>query len=161
MATATKTVKVPAKKAVVKTSPNPDLTTTTKKSLDSMSEAHRRHIERWEPFLSLIGGEHVWAATPRFAGRGEGAFFLAVKIGPKNYGIAEFDTSKKLKAKYVVKDVVSPKAILTQFGEYRKTAKAERDAARAASKSKAKAKPTAKAPAKKKVVVRKTASKAS
>lgn len=113
--------------------PNPGLATTTKKSLDSMSEAHRRHIERWEPFLASIEAQHVWAATPRFPGRGAGPFFLAVKNGPRNYGIIEFDTSTEERVELAT-EVSSPKTILEDFRPYRVTAKKERDALRAAAK---------------------------
>lgn len=151
--------------------PNPDLRTTTKKSLGEMSDAHRRHIERWEPFLKNIEAQHVWAATPRFPGRGVGPFFLAVKNGPRNYGIIEFDTSTEERVELST-GVSSPKTILEDFRPYRVTAKEERDALRAAAKSdttdeveKPKAKSsTKKTPAKKastKKVTRKKVAKAS
>ncbi len=113
--------------------PNPDLRTTTKKSLGEMSDAHRRHIERWEPFLEAIEAQHVWAATPRFPGRGVGPFYLAVKNGPRNYGIIEFDTSNEERVELTT-GVTSPKTILEDFRPYRVTAKEQRDALRAAAK---------------------------
>lgn len=148
-----KTVRKPKAPAPI----NPGLTTTTKKSLDSMSEAHRAKIERWEPVLSLLGAQHVWASSPRFVGRGDGPFYLAVKAGAKDYRIVSFDTSKSVKAKVLVKGITSPKEILRQFGEYRTMAKAERTAAGAKAKEAPKASST-KAPAKR---VRKPAAKAS
>ncbi len=129
--------------------PNPDLRTTTKKSLGEMSDAHRRHIERWEPFLESIEAQHVWAATPRFPGRGAGPFFLAVKNGPRDYGIIEFDTSNEERVELST-GVTSPKTILEDFRPYRVTAKEERDTLRAAAKSNTtEAEETKEAPAKK------------
>ncbi len=157
MATATKTgsktVRKP--KAAASKSVNPTLKTTTKKSLDAMSEAHRAKIERWEPMLTAIGAEHIWASSPRFRGRGEGPFYLAVKAGSKDYRIVSFDTSKPtVKAKVLVKGVTSPKTILTQFGEYRLMAKAERGTAE---KPVAKSAPKTPAKAAAKKVVRRPA----
>jgi hypothetical protein len=131
------TTKTTAKAAAV--NPNPELTTTTKRSLDSMSNAHRDKILRWEPMLNLIGAEHVWASSPRTPSRGEGPQYLAIKAGSKDYRIVSFDSSKTVKAKVLVKGITSPKVLLEQFGEYRTMAKTERDGIRAAAKSKSKA----------------------
>ncbi len=134
--------------------PNPDLVTTTKKSLDDMSDAHRRHIERWEPFLNTIGAQHVWAGTPRFPGRGLGPYFLAIKIGPRNYGLVEFNTETE-ELVQIADGVSSPKTILEDFRPYRVTAKSERDALRSAAKSTTEE--PAEEPAPKKTVRRKRA----
>lgn len=97
-----------------------------------MSEAHRRHIERWEPFLARLGAEHVWAATPRDRGRSGSRFYLALKVGAKSYSIVEFDSSAKASesTKTLVADIASPKTVLETFKTYREMAKVERDAAR-------------------------------
>lgn len=103
------------------------LRTTHKKALDAMSPAHRRWIERWEPMIEAIGAQHVWVSVPRFKGRGDGPFFLGIKVGPRNYAIVEFDTSKKTqKSKTLVANIASPKTLLEQFGEYRAAARSER-----------------------------------
>ncbi len=156
-ATAAQAALVKAPKA--KANPNPGLVTTTKKSLDDMSDAHRRHIERWEPFLEAIGAQHVWAATPRFPGRGAGPFFLAIKIGPRNYGLVEFNTDTEVLVE-LADGVVSPKTILEDFRPYRATAKEERDALRAAAKSPKDEDEVVEAP-KKKVTRKKVTAKAS
>lgn len=142
--------------ALDKAGPNPDLSTTTKKGLDEMSDAHRRHIERWEPFVSALGVDHVWAATPRQPGRGDGPFYLAVKFGAKNYGIVSFDTSEpKTAPKVLVEGITSPKAILAEFRSFREQAKSERDAARAAASKKGGEDKTANAGKSTKTVTRK------
>ena len=121
---------------------NPTLKTTTKKSLDSMSVAHRAKIERWEPMLSALGAQHVWASSPRAV---KGSFYLAIKVGPKSYSIVSFDTNKPtVKAKVLVKGITSPKAALSAFGEYRSMAKAERDASRKPATKTAASKPATK-----------------
>lgn len=104
-----------------------ELRTSHKKGLDEMSSAHRTKIERWEPMLSAIGAEHVWASSPRTSGRAPGLFYLAVKVASKNYAIVGFDTSTPTtKATVLVGSIASPKALLEQFGAYRLMAKAER-----------------------------------
>ena len=161
-----KTMAKTTTKAVEVKGVNPDLTTTTKKSLDAMSNAHRAKIERWEPMLSTIGAQHVWASSPRTPSRGEGPQYLAIKAGSKDYRIVSFDSSKPtVKAKVLVKGITSPKGLLEQFGEFRNKAKDERDSARAAAKaktqSKAKAQPKASSKSTTKRAPRKPASKAS
>jgi hypothetical protein len=125
--------------------------TSHKKDLDTMSEAHRSKLERWEPMLKAIGAEHVWASSPRFRGRGTGQFYLAVKVASKDYRIVSFDTSKPtVKAKVITKGITSPTVLLSEFKAFRVKAKDERTAT---------AEPAKKAPAKKQV--RKTTAKAS
>lgn len=134
--------------------PNPDLKTTTKKGTDEMTDAHRRHIERWEPVVDALGIDHVWAATPRAPGRGDGPFFLAVKFESKRYGIVALDTTDlSQEPEVLVDNVTSPKVILQEFRAFRSQAKAERDKLR----SEAKAKPEAKAKTSKKTVAKKKA----
>lgn len=160
----TKTTSSKAKVAKPKagSNPNPKLTTTTKRSLDAMSNAHRDKILRWEPMLGAIGAQHVWASSPRTPSRGEGPQYLAIKAGSKDYRIVSFDSSKTVKAKVLVKGITSPKELLNQFGEFRTKAKEERDSARSAAKSKAKATPkTAAKKATQKRAPRKPAAKAS
>lgn len=134
---------MPSKASSSRPDPNPDLTTTTKKGTDEMTDAHRRHIERWEPVVEAMDIDHVWAATPRTPGRGDGPFFLAVKFESKRYGIVSIDTTDPSEFEVLVDDIGSPKTVLQEFKTYRQTAKTERDAARKAAK--AEAKPKAKA----------------
>lgn len=118
-------------------SPNPDLATTTKKGLDEMTDAHRRWVERWEPYLASIGAglglagpiDHCWAASPRSPGRAATRFYLAIKVGPRDYRVIEFDTATGDTVERVG-PTASPKAILAEFRPYRVAARAERDAAR-------------------------------
>lgn len=136
------------------------LRTSHKNPLDTMSKAHFDKIMKWEPMLEAIGGHHVWAQSPRFVGRGDGPYYLAIKVGAKDYRIVEFDSSKPTTKAKVVKDgVKSPKEILNQFGPYRLAAKVERDEKRAAAKSATKpaTKPATKSTATTKRVVKKTA----
>jgi hypothetical protein len=129
--------------------------TSTRKSLDDMSQAHRDHIEKWDPHLKLLRGEHVWAAVSRTPGRGvEGPVYVAVKRAAKDYAIMDYDTATKPKVtpKRVLADgFESSGALMEAFGEYRQMAKDERAAAKGTTKPKpkAKAKPTRKAAPKK------------
>lgn len=131
------------------------LKTSTRKSLDEMSESHRQHIEKWEPHLDQLKAEHVWAAVSRIPGRGvEGPAYVAVKRGAKDYAIVDYDTAKQVKVtpKRVLEDgFESSTALMEAFKPYRVKAKEERNAAKttAKPKPKAKAKPKRKAPAKK------------
>lgn len=119
---------------------NPDLTTKTKKSFDDMTEAHRKHIERWEPIVKRLGIDHVWANSSRFAGRGDGPQYLLLKVKAKHYRIVSIDTSDpKDKGEVLVDDLTSPKTGLEAFREYRKLAQTEREASRKTSKAQAKA----------------------
>jgi hypothetical protein len=129
--------------------------TSTRKSLDDMSEAHRAHIEKWDPHLSALRGQHVWAAVSRTPGRGvEGPVYVAVKRGPKDYVIVDYDTAKMVKVtpKRVLADgFESSGALMEAFKEYRQMAKDARAAAgstKPKAKPKANAKPTRKAPPK-------------
>lgn len=146
------------------------LQTTTRKSLDEMSDSHRKHIERWEPHLEALRGEHVWAAVSRVPGRGvEGPYYVALKRGAKDYVIVDYDTEKMTPAtpKRILADgFESSTALMEAFKEFRQKAKGEREAIKASStkpkakaasskakttsKAKAKAKTTAKKPVRKK-----------
>ncbi len=129
--------------------------TSTRKSLDNMSDAHRDHIEKWDPHLPQLRGEHVWAAVSRTPGRGvEGPVYVALKRGAKDYAIVDYDTATKPKItpKRVLADgFESSGALMEAFGEYRQMAKDERSAAKSTTKpkAKAKAKPTRKSAPKK------------
>lgn len=136
------------------------LTTKTRKSLDEMSESHRAHIEKWEPHMDKLGGEHVWASCNRFAGRGgDGPMYLALKRGSKDYAIVEYDTEKMAKPKVLADGFETSGQVMEAFKEYRKKAKEERASAKgekptkakssAATKPSAKKAPAKKAPAKK------------
>lgn len=138
------------------------LKTSTRKSLDEMSQSHRDHIEKWEPFIGLLGAEHVWASANRYPGRNStGPVFVAIKRGAKDYAIVEFDTGKKQKAKVVSDGFESSTTLMEAFKEYRAQAKAEREAAKPAKTTKASTgkssskKPAAKKPAAKKASVKK------
>jgi hypothetical protein len=138
------------------------LKTSTRKSLDEMSKSHREHIEKWEPFINLLGAEHVWASANRYAGRnGTGQVFVAVKRGAKDYAIVEFDTGKKVKAKVVQDGFENSKTLMDAFKEYRSQAKAEREASRPAKTTKASSgkKSSAKKPAAKKPAAKASAKK--
>jgi len=130
------------------------LKTSTRKSLDEMSESHRAHIEKWEPHVTAMGAEHVWASANRFAGRGgEGLVYAAIKRGSKDYAIVEYNTETKKKAKVLADGFESSKTVMEAFKEYRTMAKDERGAnkpKKAAAAKKAAPKASAKkAPAKK------------
>ncbi len=129
--------------------------TSTRKSLDEMSDAHRDHIEKWDPHLPMLRGEHVWAAVSRTPGRGvEGPVYVALKRGAKDYAIVDYDTATKPKItpkRVLAEGFESSGALMEAFGEYRAMAKEERNAAKSTTKPKAKvkAKPTRKAAPKK------------
>lgn len=133
------------------------LKTSTRKSLDEMSESHRAHIEKWEPHVTAMGAEHVWASANRFAGKGgEGLVYALIKRGQKDYAIVDYNTETQKKAKVLADGFESSKTGLEAFKEYREMAKAERAASKpakpAAKKAPATKKPAAsakKAPAKK------------
>jgi hypothetical protein len=115
-----------------------DFAATTKRSSGEMTEAHRLYLERWDPLVERLGVDHIWAASPRFAGRGEGKFYLAVKFGPRDYRVVAIDTSKPDSKPVVkVKSTASPSAILVEFKKFRAMAKVERDADREARKARA------------------------
>lgn len=130
--------------------------TKTRKSLDDMSESHRQHIEKWEPHLDNLRGEHVWAAVMRVPGRGvSGPCYVAVKRGSKDYAIVDYDTEKQpnVTPKRVLSDgFESSTALMEAFKEYRQMARDERAAAKPAAK-------TAKAPTRKKAPAKKAAAK--
>lgn len=106
-----------------------NLKTSTRKSLDEMSESHRAHIEKWEPHITALGAEHVWASANRFGGRGgEGPVYVAAKRASKDYAILDYDTATKKKAKVLVDGFESSKTLLEAFKEYREMAKAQRQA---------------------------------
>lgn len=129
------------------------LTTKTRKSLDDMSESHREHIERWEPHIKKLGGEHVWASCNRFPGRGgDGPMYIALKRGSKDYVVVDYDTEKMVKPKVLADGFETSGQLMEAFKEFRQKAKEERAAAKPvkAAKPKAEKKPAAKkAPAKK------------
>lgn len=134
------------------------LQTTTRKSLDEMSDSHRRHVERWEPHLEALRGQHVWAAVARIPGRGvEGPHYVALKRGAKDYVIVDYDTEKMTPAtpKRILADgFESSGTLMEAFREFRTKAKAEREAVKStATKPKAKA-----AASRKKATVKKTVS---
>ena len=153
------------KKATKTAKPKSDgMLTSHRKSLDEMSEAHRAHIEKWEPHLESLRGEGVWGFASRVPGRGTlGPCFIAVKRGAKDYAIVAYDTEKmyKITPKFVLEDgIESSTALLEAFKPYRLTAKEERNAAKAPAKPATKkkvAKPKAKPKPKPKV--KKTAKK--
>lgn len=140
----------------------------TRKSLDEMSESHRKHVEQWGPHAAKLKAEFVWIAVSRFPQRGtEGKFYVAVKRGDKDFAIVDYDTTKVNTKSYrpkVVEDgFETSTAMMKAFKVWRQTAREERAAARpkpkpatksakkpAAKKApaKAKAKPKAKATAK-------------
>ena len=136
--------------------------TTTRKALDEMSDSHRAHIEKWEPHLEALRGEHVWAAVSRVPGRGvEGPVYVALKRGPKDYVIVDYDTAKMpaVTPKRVLADgFESSSAVMEAFKEYRAKAREEREAIKAAAAAKPKAKPKPKQ-AKAKAAARKSAAK--
>lgn len=110
---------------------NPSIAATTKKSLDAMSDSHRRWVERFETAIGSGGGlegvDHVWAATRRDRGRRPGRVYLAVKFGARDYRIVEFDeSSPTTEAVETGVGASSPTAIMAEFRAYRSTAKAER-----------------------------------
>ncbi len=110
---------------------NPGLAATTKKSLDSMTDSHRKWVERFESALAAGGGlegvDHVWAATRRDRGRAPGRVYLAVKFGAKDYRIVEFDEGEPTAAAVERVDRrESPTAIMAEFKAYRAIARAER-----------------------------------
>ena len=125
-----------------------------RKSLDEMSEAHRSHIEKWEPHLEALQGEHVWAAVNRTPGRGvTGPVYVALKRAAKDYAVVDYDTEKRfdVTAKRILADgFESSSALMEAFKAYRQMAKTERLEAREAKKPAAKktaakpAKPVAK-----------------
>jgi len=131
------------------------LKTSTRKSLDEMSESHRAHIEKWEPHVEAMGAEHVWASANRFPGRsGEGPVYAAVKRGQKDYAIVDYNTETQKKAKVLADGFESSKTVMEAFKEYRAMAKEERAAAKPAKKAATK-KPAAKKPAAKKTTTAK------
>lgn len=133
---------------------NGELKTSTRKSLDEMSESHRQHIEKWEPHLEQLKAEHVWAAVSRVPGRGvDGPMYVAIKRGAKDYAIVDYDTEKQVKVtpKRVLEDgFESSTALMEAFKPYRVKAKEERNASKTTAKPKKAAvkKPTRKAPKK-------------
>ena len=115
--------------------PNPGLSATTKKTLDSMTESHRRWVERFEIALGdgggLSGADHVWAATRRARGRSPGPVYLAVKFGPRDYRLVSFDESEPTtEATELGIESASPSGILVAFKSYRALAKDERAASK-------------------------------
>ena len=143
------------------------LRTTTRKSLDDMSEAHRKHIEKWEPHLEALRGEHVWAAVSRTPGRGTlGPVYVALKRSAKDYIIADYDTEKRtpVTPSRVLSEYGSSSELLTAFREFRQKAKDERaqclkDAAKSKPKKTAPKKAAAKKAAPKKAAVKRPAAK--
>lgn len=119
-----------------------DLKTTTRKSLDEMSESHREHIERWEPHLEALRGEHVWAAVMRISGRGvTGPCYVALKRGSKDYVICDYDTDKKpdvTPKRVLAGPFDSSSTLMEEFKKFRAMAKEERTAAKEAGKGKPK-----------------------
>lgn len=119
-----------------------ELKTSTRKSMDEMSESHRQHIEKWEPHLDQLKGEHVWAAVMRVPGRGvTGPVYVAVKRGAKDYAIVDYDTETmpKITPKRVLADGFESSTVLMEaFKEYRQKAKDERNATKTAAKPKPK-----------------------
>ena len=104
---------------------------TGKKSLDAMTESHRKWIMRFETAIGETGGlsgvDHVWAATRRDRGRSAGRVYLAVKFGARDYRVVEFDEGDPTAAAIetgVATD--SPTTIMSEFGAYRALAKIER-----------------------------------
>lgn len=156
MATRKKTTRKPApKKSAAKTKAAAGkVPAGSRKSLDDMSESHRKHIEFWGPHQDNLRAEFVWIAIRRFPERsGDGLYYVAVKRGDKDYAIVSYDTSKP--AKVTKRNVMdegfeTSSAMLEAFKEYRQLAKDERNEARAkANPPKAKAKPKASPAAKK------------
>ena len=141
-----------------------EMLTSHRKSLDDMSEAHRAHIEKWEPHLIPLGGEGVWGFASLVPGRGAtGPCYIALKRGPKDYAIISYDTEKMVKVtkRHVEEDgIESSTALLEAFKPYRIKAKEERNAAKSskAAKPKPKARPARKA-APKKTAAKKPAAK--
>lgn len=112
------------------------LNTKTRKSLDEMSESHREHIEKWEPHISKLGGEHVWASCNRFPGRGgDGPMYIALKKGAKDYVIVDYNTEKMVKPKVLADGFETSGQLMEAFKEYRQLAKEERAAAKPAKKA--------------------------
>lgn len=116
--------------------------TSTKKGLDEMSKAHRDKIERWEAHLPRLGSgpkspaQHVWAQAPRFIGRGEGQYFVLVKVASKDYRIGVYDTSATKRIVFEAgQQFQSPKAALEAFKAFRSRAGEERVALRKAAKT--------------------------
>lgn len=128
--------------------------TKTRKSLDDMSDQHRKRIEFWEGHMENLRGVHVWFHVFRIPGRNvEGPCFVAVKRGDKDYMICEYDTAKPytVTPKFILEDGIETSGQLTDaFRQYRAQAKEERAEARPAKKESTK-KPDGKkkAPAKK------------
>jgi hypothetical protein len=137
------------------------LTTKTRKSLDEMSESHREHIERWEPHIGKLGGEHVWASCNRFPGRGgDGPMYVALKRGAKDYVIVDYNTEKMVKPKVLADGFETSGQLMEAFKEYRQMAKEERAAAKPASSKKASTKKTTAKSSTKKAPAKGTAKKA-
>lgn len=113
--------------------------TRKRKSLDDMSVAHRNHIEKWEPHLEALRGEHVWAAVMRVPGRGAtGPCYVALKRGAKDYVIVDYDTEKQINVtpKRVLEDgFESSGSLMETFKTYRQKARDERKAAGPATKA--------------------------
>jgi hypothetical protein len=88
----------PKPKAEAKKTAGGEMLTSHRKSLDDMSEAHRAHIEKWEPHLVPLGGEGVWGFASLVPGRGAtGPCYIALKRGPKDYAIVLYDTESMVK----------------------------------------------------------------
>jgi hypothetical protein len=121
------------------------LKTSTRKSLDEMSDSHRLHIEKWEPHVDKLGAEHVWASANRFSGRGgDGPVYVALKRGSKDYAIVDYDTSKKQKAKVLEDGFESSTTLMEAFKAWRAKAKEERGDDKASKKPAGKTKAPAK-----------------
>lgn len=123
--------------------------TSHRKSLDEMSQAHRDHIEKWEPHLEQLQGEGVWGFASRVPGRGAlGPCYIALKRGPKDYMIVQYDTEKQTKvtpSKILEDGMETSTQLIEAFKPYRQKAKDERNAIKSPAKPKAKAKPKPKA----------------
>jgi len=164
MATKAKAGKKATTKKAVK--PKADtMRTSHRKSLDEMSEAHRAHIEKWEPHLESLRGEGVWGFASRVPGRGAlGPCFIALKRGPKDYAVVEYNTEKMTKvtpSKVLEDGIETSTGLLEAFKPYRLQAKEERNAAKSPAKPapKPKKKAATKPKPKAKASVKKTAKK--
>lgn len=106
----------------------------SRKSLDSMSDSHRKHVEFWAPHKESLKASFVWAAARRFHERGgEGLFYVMVKRGGKDYAIVSYDTSKMTpitKKNVLDEGFETSSAGLETFKDYRSMAKEERAASR-------------------------------
>ncbi len=109
---------------------DPRVPSGSRKSLKSMSEAHRAHVLFWEPHLENLRAQFVWTIASRFPEHGrEGSYYLAVKRGDKDYAIVSYDTTKNTKVtkrNILDEGMVSSTAMLEAFKTYRQMARDER-----------------------------------